>query len=64
MTISALSASDGLEIQGSTGNGNSEFKTTGYEVQTEDNDFNAKKLGSNPAKLKLETGNGDVTVNP
>jgi DUF4097 and DUF4098 domain-containing protein YvlB len=64
VTIAAISASDGLEVQGSTGNGNSEFKATGYEVQTEDNDFSAKKSGSNPAKLTLETGNGDVTVNP
>ena len=64
VTISALSASDGLEIQGSTGNGNSEFKATGFEVQTEDNDFSAKISGSNPAKLKLESGNGDLTVNP
>ena len=64
LTISALSANDGLEIQGSTGNGNSEFKATGFEVQTEDNDFTAKISGSNPAKLKLETGNGDLRVNP
>jgi hypothetical protein len=64
VTITTVSASDGLEIQGSTGNGNSEFKATGYEVQTEDNDFTAKISGNNPAKLRLETGNGDVTVNP
>jgi hypothetical protein len=64
VTITTVSASDGLEIQGSTGNGSSEFKATGYEVQTEDNDFSAKKSGGNPAKLKLESGNGDVTVNP
>jgi hypothetical protein len=65
VTISALNASsDGLEITGSTGNGSSEFKATDFEVQTEDNDFTAKKPGGNPAKLKLESGNGDVTVNP
>jgi hypothetical protein len=64
VTITAVGASDGLEIQGSTGNGSSEFKATGFEVQTEDNDFSAKTSGSNPAKLKLESGNGDVTVNP
>jgi hypothetical protein len=64
VTISALNANDGLEITGSTGNGSSEFKASGYEVQTEDNDFTAKKSGGNPAKLTLESGNGDVTVNP
>jgi Putative adhesin len=64
VTISTLNANDGLEITGSTGNGSSEFKATGYEVQTEDNDFTAKKSGGNPAKFKLESGNGDVTVNP
>ena len=64
VTISALTASDGLEITGGTGNGGIEFKASGYEVQTEDNDFTAKKSGGNPAKLKLESGNGDVTVNP
>ena len=62
--ISGLNATDGLEITGSTGNGSSEFKATGFEVQTEDNDFTAKKSGGNPAKFKLESGNGDVTVNP
>jgi DUF4097 and DUF4098 domain-containing protein YvlB len=64
VTITALNANDGLEISGSTGNGSSEFKASGYEVQTEDNDFTAKKSGGNPAKLTLESGNGDVTVNP
>jgi DUF4097 and DUF4098 domain-containing protein YvlB len=64
VTISALNANDGLEITCSTGNGSSQFKATGYEVQTEDNDFTAKKSGGNPAKLTLESGNGDVTVNP
>jgi DUF4097 and DUF4098 domain-containing protein YvlB len=64
VTITALNANDGLEITGSTGNGSSEFKATGYEVQTEDNDFTAKKSGGNPAKFTLESGNGDVTVNP
>jgi DUF4097 and DUF4098 domain-containing protein YvlB len=64
VTISSLNANDGLEINGSTGNGSSEFKASGFEVQTEDNDFTAKKSGGNPAKLKLESGNGDVTVNP
>jgi DUF4097 and DUF4098 domain-containing protein YvlB len=64
VTISALNADDGLEITGSTGNGSSEFKASGYEVQTEDNDFTAKKSGGNPAKFTLESGNGDVTVNP
>jgi hypothetical protein len=64
VTITSLNANDGLEITGSTGNGSSEFKATGYEVQTEDNDFTAKKSGNNPAKLTLESGNGDVTVNP
>ena len=62
--ITGLNANDGLEITGSTGNGSSEFKATGYEVKTEDNDFTAKKSGGNPAKLTLESGNGDVTVNP
>jgi DUF4097 and DUF4098 domain-containing protein YvlB len=64
VTITAVNASDGLEITGSTGNGSSEFKATGFELQTEDNDFTAKKSGGNPAKLTLESGNGDVTVNP
>jgi Putative adhesin len=64
VAITGLNANDGLEISGSTGNGSSEFKATGYEVQTEDNDFTAKKSGGNPAKFKLESGNGDVTVNP
>jgi DUF4097 and DUF4098 domain-containing protein YvlB len=64
VTITGLNANDGLEISGSTGNGSSEFKATGYEVQTEDNDFTAKKSGGNPAKFTLESGNGDVTVNP
>jgi DUF4097 and DUF4098 domain-containing protein YvlB len=64
VTITSLNANDGLEITGSTGNGSSEFKATGYEVQTEDNDFTAKKSGGNPAKFTLESGNGDVTVNP
>jgi DUF4097 and DUF4098 domain-containing protein YvlB len=64
VTITGLNANDGLEITGSTGNGSSEFKATGYEVKTEDNDFTAKKPGGNPAKLILESGNGDVTVNP
>jgi DUF4097 and DUF4098 domain-containing protein YvlB len=64
INITALNANDGLEITGSTGNGSSEFKASGYEVQTEDNDFTAKKSGGNPAKLTLESGNGDVRVNP
>ena len=64
VTITGLNANDGLEITGSTGNGGSEFKATGFEVQTEDNDFTAKKSGGNPAKFKLESGNGNVTVNP
>ena len=64
VTVTGLTANDGLEITGSTGNGSGEFKATGYEVQTEDNDFTAKKSGGNPAKFKLESGNGDVTVNP
>jgi Putative adhesin len=64
VSITGLNANDGLEITGSTGNGSSEFKATGFEVQTEDNDFTAKKSGGNPAKFKLESGNGDVTVNP
>jgi DUF4097 and DUF4098 domain-containing protein YvlB len=64
VTITGLNANDGLEITGSTGNGSSEIKASGYEVQTEDNDFTAKKSGGDPAKLKLESGNGDVTVNP
>jgi DUF4097 and DUF4098 domain-containing protein YvlB len=64
VTITTVRASDGLEIQGSTGNGDGQFKASGYEVQTEDNDFTAKKSGGNPAKLILESGNGDVTVNP
>jgi DUF4097 and DUF4098 domain-containing protein YvlB len=64
VNITSLNANDGLEITGSTGNGSSEFKASGYEVQTEDNDFTAKKSGGNPAKLTLESGNGDVTVNP
>jgi DUF4097 and DUF4098 domain-containing protein YvlB len=64
VTIAGLNATDGLEISGSTGNGSSEFKATGFEVQTEDNDFTAKKPGGNPATFKLESGNGDVTVNP
>jgi DUF4097 and DUF4098 domain-containing protein YvlB len=64
VAITGLNANDGLEITGSTGNGSSEFKATGFEVQTEDNDFTAKKSGGNPARFTLESGNGDVTVNP
>jgi DUF4097 and DUF4098 domain-containing protein YvlB len=64
VTITTPNANDGLEITGSSGNGSGEFKATGFEVQTEDNDFTAKKSGGNPAKLTLESGNGDVTVNP
>ena len=69
VTISGIdatgsNATDGLEISGSSGNGSSEFNASGFEVQTEDNDFTAKKSGGNPAKIMLESGNGDVRVNP
>lgn len=68
VTVLAPSAPGGLRITGSSSTGRLNLCLPGYEIKTEKfvvgGRFSAVKAGANTATLELNTGNGDIVINP